>query len=293
MPQEDANTSGSVAGSLSSSKLGADQSSDSVVKSTEPRGRSTNTGADAVELNEGRKGRKPKKGKSAEKDSEAGQEPEIAVPPPKVELSEAPIPTVNVWVQRREAAKAKTSDQPLQATAAALSGFNPTQASTDSKAPSTHSETMDSSRLPFNGKQISKRDGEISRNGTNHGPKRAAPRGARVQDKEAEMNLLANNSASWPTPETAAVNTKTQPQKPAKEDKEDAGASKSKRRNEWTQFPGDFVPSVKFETTLPGRGSRGGRVSGRGGRDANGNNQPMANSTGKALSTHALVHCAY
>ncbi|KAI1152368.1 hypothetical protein F4825DRAFT_311858 [Nemania diffusa] len=279
--QEDANTAASVAGSISSSKVGADLSSvDGAAKTTEPRGRSINAGSDAGEQYDGKKGRKTKKGKTAEKDSEAGQEPEKEVPAPKVELSEAPVPSVNVWVQRQKAAKAKTVDRP------ASPGAIPAQTSADSKGRSTQIEAVEGNRVPFNGKQGSKRDNEPSRNGGNQGPKRGAPRGARAQEKDSETNLLANNPASWPTPETAAVNLKAQPQsqpeKPEKEEKDDLGTAKPKQKKEWVQLP-NFVPTVKFETALPSRGPRGGRVGGsRGGRDATASHHAAANSTDRA-----------
>ncbi|KAI0905559.1 hypothetical protein F4823DRAFT_566645 [Ustulina deusta] len=284
--QDETNTAISVAGSVDSSKVGADlQSVDGVPKSTEPQGRSINTGSDAGEHYEGKKGRKPKKGKTAEKDVEAGQVAEKEGLPPKVELSEAPLPSVNVWVQRQQAAKAKAVDQP------ASSSVNPTQTSTDSRIRSSHSEAVEGNRVPFNGKQGSKRDGEPSRNNTNQGPKKAAPRGARAQEKESDANLLANNPASWPTPETAAVNLKIQPQpqpeKPEKEDREDVSAAKPKQKKEWVQLP-NFVPTVKFETALPSRGLRGGRASGsRGGRDATGSHPATANSTDRAQEANA------
>lgn len=283
--QDDTNAAASVASSISSSRIGGDLSSvDGPAKSTEPRGRSINASPDSSEHFEGKKSRKTKKGKSAEKDSEAGQEPEKEAPPPKVELSEAPLPSVNFWVQRQQqqAAKAKIVDQ------SASPGAVPTRTSTDARARPSHTEVIEGNRVPYNGKPSSKRDGEPSRNGSNHGSKRSAPRGARAQEKESETNLLANNSASWPTPETAAVNLKAQPQaqqeKSEKEEKDDAGAAKPKQKKEWVQLP-NFVPTVKFETALPGRGPRGGRIGGsRGGRDV-----AAASSTGKALPMLGLA----
>ncbi|RWA04160.1 hypothetical protein EKO27_g10945 [Xylaria grammica] len=278
--QHDVNIANSVAGSTTSSKAGTEPPSvDGAAKNTESRGRPINHGSDAGEQSESKKGRKPKKGKSAEKDSEAGQEPEKEVPPPKVELSEAPVPSVNIWVQRQQQAQAKAADQP------ATSSVAPTQTSTETKTRSPHSEAVEGNRAPFNGKQNSKRDGESSRNGNNQGPKRTGPRGARTQEREPDANLLANNPASWPTPETAAVNLKIQSQSQAekseREEKEEAGAAKSKQKKEWVHLP-NFVPTVKFETTLPGRGPRGGRVGGsRGGRDSTGNHQ-ATNSTDRA-----------
>ncbi|KAI1297585.1 hypothetical protein F5Y03DRAFT_278566 [Xylaria venustula] len=277
--QDDANTATSVEGSVTSIKTGADLASvDGATKSTETRGRSINTGSDAGEHSEGKKSRRPKKGKSAEKDAEAGQHAEKEGPPPKVELSEAPLPSVNVWVQRQEAFKAKTVDQ------SPSPSVNSTQTPTDSKIRSSQNEASEGSRAPFNGKQGSKRDGEPSRNNNNQSSRRTAPRGARNQEKETDTNLLANNPASWPTPETAAVNLKVQPQaqpeKLEKDEKEDVGAVKPKQKKEWVQLP-NFVPSVKFETALPSRGLRGGRAAGsRGGRDAAGSHQATGNSTG-------------
>lgn len=285
--QDDTNAAASVAGSISSSKTGGDLSSaGGPVKSTEPRGRSINTSADTSEQFEGKKGRKTKKGKSSEKDSEAGQEPEKEGPPPKVELFEAPLPSVNVWVQRQQqAAKAKTVDQ------LANPGAIPARTSTDVRARSSHIDAPEGNRVSLNGKPGAKRDGEPSRNGSNHGPKRTAARGARAQEKESETNLLASNSASWPTPETAAVNMKAQPQaqqdKSEKEEKDDGGAAKPKQKKEWVQLP-NFVPTVKFETALPGRGPRGGRIGGsRGGRDvAAAHHHTTASSTDRTQDTN-------
>ncbi|KAI1349596.1 hypothetical protein F5Y01DRAFT_316572 [Xylaria sp. FL0043] len=276
--QDDASTAISVAGSVGSSKTGPDPPSvDGVSKNTESRGRSIHTGSDAGEQNENKKGRKTKKGKSSEKDAEAGQEAEKEGPLPKVELYEAPLPIVNVWVQRQQAAKAKIVDQSAGTSAESI------QTPLDSKTRSSHNEAVEGNRAPFNGKHGSRRDGEPSRHHTSQGGKRAAPRGARSQEKESDVNLLTNNPASWPTPETAAVNLKTQPpaqpEKLEKEDKEDGGAAKPKHKKEWVQLP-NFVPSVKFETALPNRGIRGGRAGGsRGGRDAAGNHQAIASST--------------
>ncbi|KAI1431992.1 hypothetical protein GGR50DRAFT_27253 [Xylaria sp. CBS 124048] len=281
--QED-NTIPPVAGSLGASKAGADApAADGVANAAEQRGRSSNTGSDSGEHYEGKKGRKPKKGKSAEKESEAGQESGKEGPPPKVELSEAPVPTVNFWVQRQQqAAKTKNTDQP--STTAANASQTPVD--TKVRSPPSQSEAVESNKAPFSGKHTSKRDGDLSRSGTNQGPRRAAPRGARAQEKEPETNLLANNPASWPTPETAAVNLKTQPhaqaEKPEKEDKEDASAAKPRQKKEWVQLP-NFVPTVKFETALPGRGPRGGRVGGaRGGRDATGTHHHTPHATDRA-----------
>ncbi|KAI1824226.1 hypothetical protein F4861DRAFT_275235 [Xylaria intraflava] len=287
--QDDTNTVAPVAGSAGSSKAVVDMPTvDGAGNAVEQRGRSTNTGSDSGEHYEGKKGRKPKKAKSAEKDLEAGQEPEKEVPPPKVELSEAPLPSVNFWVQRQQqAAKTKTADQQLSTAASA--GQTPAESKVRSLPP--QSDAVEGNKAPFSGKHSSKRDGDPSRSGPNQGPRRAAPRGARAQEKEAETNLLANNPASWPTPETAAVNLKnqlhSQPEKSEKEDKEDAGTAKPRQKKEWVQLP-NFVPTVKFETALPGRGPRGGRVGGpRGGRDAAGGHHSTTHTTDRPQESGA------
>ncbi|KAK5634750.1 hypothetical protein RRF57_010463 [Xylaria bambusicola] len=283
--QDETNTVTSVTESVSSTKTGADQPSvDDGFKGTETRGRSTNTSSDASEQDEGKKGRKSKKSKSAEKGTEAGEEVEKAALPAKVELSEAPLPSVNIWVQRQreQAAKAKAIDQSTS------SSISSAQIGTDSKTRPSHSESGEGSKISTNGKQGPKRDGESSRNNNNHGPKRTAPRGARTQDKELDTNFVATNPASWPTPETAAVNLKTQPQaqseKLEKEDKEDSKTVKPKQKNEWVKMQ-NFVPSVKFETPI-NRGPRTGARTGapRGGRDTTGNHQSAVSSNGKSLS---------
>lgn len=277
--RDDANIPTSNAGSVSSFKVGTDMSSvDEVAKLVDQRERPRNSGSDTSEQHESKKGRKPKKGRPLEKDAETVQESEIEGPPPKIELSEAPLPSVNVWVQRQQAAKVKAVDQPTASISA------------DHKARPSQGEAGDGLRAPFNGKQGARRDGEPSRNGAAQGPKRAAPRGARVQEKESETNLLASNPASWPTPETAAVNLKSQPQsqpeKSDKDEKDEAGTAKPKQKKEWVQLP-NFVPTVKFETTMPSRGPRGGgRVGGsRGGRDAASSHHAASNSSDRVQDT--------
>ncbi|KAI1811157.1 hypothetical protein GGS20DRAFT_588818 [Poronia punctata] len=262
-------SSASVDGSLDSTKLRTDQPSvDGSHKRAESRGRSTTMCTEDAEL-ESKKAKKPKKGKS-EKDSDTEQETK-EVPPPKVELSEAPIPTVNPWHQRQQAQKAKM-DQGSHATGAGAA----LQASSEAKP----RETVEGSKQLANGKHVPRRDGDVPQTGTHTGPKRSAPRGARGQEKNAET-LSTSNLASWPTPDTATNNVKPQlqtpPEKPEKVEKEDNAASKPKQKDKWVQLE-NFVPTVKFETVLPTRG-RGGRAGGsRGGRDAAGGNHNV-NST--------------
>ncbi|KAI1175403.1 hypothetical protein F4777DRAFT_333593 [Nemania sp. FL0916] len=266
--QDDAKTAAPATGSTSSSKVGGSSSSvDGGANAVEARGRSTSTRSDAGEHLDSNKEKKTRKTKSAGKESDLEKEPEKDGPPPKVELSEAPVPSVNIWVQRQQqAAKAKIVDQPP------INGVTPAQSSGDSKARSSQVEATEGNKFAVNGRHGSRKDSELLRHGGNQGPKRVGPRGTRAQEKESDTSLLVNNSASWPTPETAAVNLKQQPpvqsEKLEKEEKDDSGTSKPKQKKEWVHLP-NFVPTVKFETALPSRGPRGGRVGGsRGGRDA-------------------------
>jgi len=283
--KDERNTSASVAGSIDSSKFSAEQSSvDGAAKRTESRGRSTNAGSDAAEQHDGKKSKKPKKGKSTEKDSDVEIESVKEGPPPKVELSEAPVPTVNPWHLRQQAQKAKAVEQGSHATG---TGAPSSQTSSESKVRSSHGEAAEGTKLPVNGKHGSRRDADFSQNG---GPKRSGPRGARGQEKQTETTLAASNPASWPTPDTATNNSKTQqqtiPEKPEKAEKDDGVASKPKQKEKWVQLE-NFVPTVKFETALPGRG-RGGRGGGsRGGRDVAGGNHNV-NAAGKDLPASTI-----
>ena len=111
-----------------------------------------------------------------------------------------------------------------------------------------------------------------ARNNNDQTYRRPAPRGSRANEKETKPAVdtlpSVGNPASWPTPETAAVEVKsqTQAEKSDKDEKEDPALGKP--RQKWVQIP--FVPSVSFNTPLPTRGGpRGGGRAGttRGGRE--------------------------
>ncbi|KAI0391606.1 hypothetical protein F5Y17DRAFT_399427 [Xylariaceae sp. FL0594] len=282
--KDEGNTTASVAGSLDSAKVVPNQpSTDGPIKGMESRGRSTHAASDATEQNDGKKSRKPRKGKSTEKDPETEVETPKAVPQAKVELAPAPIPTVNPWHARQQAQQAKVAEQSSQTS---TSGASASQTSTEPKARPSHGEAAEGTKIPANGRHGSRRDGDFSQNA---GAKRTGPRGARGQDKQTETTLAATNPASWPTPDTVTNNSKTQqpavPEKPEKVEKDDVATSKPKQKEKWVQLP-NFVPSVKFETALPGRG-RGGRVGGsRGGRDVAGGNH-NANSADRTQEANS------
>ncbi|KAI5862685.1 hypothetical protein GGS23DRAFT_87948 [Durotheca rogersii] len=260
---------------------------DLVPKGVERRGRAPNPSSQATDGNDGKKIRKGKKGKAAEKDADEVQDDdknENIVP--KAELSEAPVPAVNIWTQRKEARAAKAKAAPLPATPPRSSNHtargqhdgssNTTFADQKQKAPQNDGAdvtTAQNGSLP-SGVKPSRKDFDQSRGNSNQTSRRTNPRNAKAhggEDRPAfeALGSVVNNTSSWPTPETAVngLKTKTQPEKPEKDDKEEAGPSKPRQKEKWVQIL--FVPSVNFETPIPTRSSRGGRAGGtRGGRDS-------------------------
>ncbi|KAI1206445.1 uncharacterized protein F4807DRAFT_231983 [Annulohypoxylon truncatum] len=260
---------------------------DVVPQSAERRGRGQTLNSQTADAGESKKPRKGKKGKTAEKESEQDQDQDKKENVPlKVELAEAPMPAVNIWTQRQEERAAKykaappatTQSHGSNTTASSQTNGVPNLASQDHKPKAPHSDGADATLVqnrPLSGSgRPSKKDFEQSRSNSNQGSRRAAPRGARANNGEDRssseaLGPIANNTSSWPTPETAATDLKTQTStgKPEKEQKEESGPTKPRQKKEWT--PMDFVPTVSFETPIPTRGPRGGRAGGsRGGRDA-------------------------
>ncbi|KAM3483802.1 hypothetical protein MY8738_002852 [Beauveria namnaoensis] len=174
---------------------------------------------------------KRRKGKKKGADKPAEEEE------PKVELTEAPVPSVNIWQQRREAAAAAKVVKPDDA--------NSTTAMEDVKPPFKVTDFAGA----VNGHK-STRKVDIPR------PERAS-RGVRVADKEAregkgELPPPVEDAMLWPTPETAVQEERDSKKKndaktELKESQEDAGKPRSKEK--WVTY--DYVPTVNFETQLP------------------------------------------
>lgn len=174
---------------------------------------------------------KRRKGKKKGADKPAEEEE------PKVELTEAPVPSVNIWQQRREAAAAAKVVKPDDANSTtALEDVKPLFKVTDfAGAVNGHKST---------------RKVDIPR------PERAS-RGVRVADKEAregkgELPPPVEDAMLWPTPETAVQEDRDSKKKndaktELKESQEDAGKPRSKEK--WVTY--DYVPTVNFETQLP------------------------------------------
>lgn len=186
--------------------------------------------------------RKPRKGK---KKSDKAADDKEAEEQPKVELSEAPIPTVNIWQQRREAQAVKPtpSEEPKKTAKPAESA---------AAAPPTSTGPV----IVNGAKFVRKSDG---RNGT---------RGTRVAEKEAKdakatLPPSVNDANLWPTPETVVQEDKktvkveqqqqqqqqqAQQQTTPKEAQDDS-APKPRSKEKWVAY--DYVPTVSFETQIP------------------------------------------
>ncbi|KAI0025459.1 hypothetical protein F4780DRAFT_332730 [Xylariomycetidae sp. FL0641] len=277
----DVGTPHSTTESVTSSRHGEKPSSEAVSQSAERRGHGPTADSEAGESSDNKKSKKTKKAKSdkgSESDLEQDKKEDA---PPKVELSEAPIPKFNVWAQRQEAHAAKAKATPtvapqLRSTPNVPSGSPATSVDAKQKQSVTDDETTRHNRTMSNGAKSFKREGDQSRNSSHSTPRRTAPRGVRGQERENQptfeaLNSLATETSAWPTPETAAVESKNpvQGDKSEKDDKEENAAPKPRQKEKW--LPIQINHSVKFETALPGRsGARGGRTGGaRGGRDMN------------------------
>ncbi|KAF4457857.1 hypothetical protein F53441_296 [Fusarium austroafricanum] len=242
--------------------------------------RSSSNATRSVDEQDSRKARRSKKGKTSEKqpsDQATGKEQEAGPEPPKVELLEAPIPSVNIWHKRREARQAKStkpSPTPAEVT------VNGTSAQKDER------KTEEPTSAPYtNGVKPHQKPASAVRS------ERNGPRGSRIHEKDGKNEIppSVEDSTAWPTPETAITTIKEDskkkiadksPEKSDRSDKdgqEDGNASKS--RQKWVTM--DYVPTVNFETQLPQmRGSKP-RGGARGSRDTT----PRATTNGVSDKT--------
>ncbi|KAK1774451.1 hypothetical protein QBC45DRAFT_41862 [Copromyces sp. CBS 386.78] len=229
------------------------QSEDKISRSVSRHSRSN-------ESTDGRKGRKGKKARASEKESQneqqAEEEKEKVKEAPKVVLSEAPLPAVNIWAQRQEAQAAKLKTSPA-----------PTSDDVSAEAKKQDSESQSTLVNGVNGDKPHKKTTDLPRAADQH-QRRNGPRGARVDkdDKNAVALPPVADAASWPDPKSAASTSTEAPKEKAqektaeKESQEDSGSSKKKT---WVAV--DIQPTVVFNTPLPPRGSktRGGARGGR------------------------------
>jgi len=247
----------------SATQSGDKTDADAIAQPADKQGRGNVTSPRSQETHDSRKSKKGKKGKATDKESEADQEKKEE-PQPKIELSEAPIPSVNIWQQRlgEQATKVKTA-----APSRPASSMQGQSDSTSTKPKTTNSETEGSAssiRHASNGNRQHRKGSDLPRSNDDGHSRRGAPRGARVNERDEKMTLPAiSNAASWPTPDTAAsteIKTSTSSEK---DEKDDGNVSKTEKKK-WIAVP--FVPTAKFNTPIPGRGAP--RTGGRGGSRA-------------------------
>lgn len=225
--------------------------------------RSSSATTRSVDDHEPRRSRKGKKGRSAEKTSSdnasaGGDEQKDEPEPPKIELSEAPIPTVNIWQQRKEAQKVKVPEP----TSNGVSGHT-------EQVPDKTAGNAAAAPTQVNG-------AGKSHHRSSEKPERNGSRGNRMggrdhREGKTEIPPPVNDVVSWPTPETVIQEDKKKTtdkvERPEKEAPADDSSQKPRQKTEWVTY--DYVPSVSFETQLPSmRGSktRGGSKSAGGSR---------------------------
>lgn len=253
-----------------STTLGADCQPQTEDKGARPTSRTsrTNDGSD------NRKGRKGKKGRANEKDSqsEQTQEDEKEKEASKPVLSEAPLPAVNVWAKRIEAQQAKAKAAITSTTTPAAVASVSSQ---EQKKRQVQEDTDPHARLlnGTNGDKVQKQPSDLSQ-GTDQAPRRSAPRGSRVVERDEKLAAPlppVADASSWPDPKAAAATEETSRKQQEKADKvdtvdkesqEEIGAAKKK----WINL--DIIPTVVFNTPLPPRGGAKARGGARGGRDS-------------------------
>ncbi|KAJ5939517.1 Winged helix-turn-helix transcription repressor DNA-binding [Penicillium verhagenii] len=187
------------------------------------------------------------------------------------ELKAAPLPSVNIWLQRKEAQDAKVKTSP------------PPTAGKASLAKATEESQQDSPKT-----NSKKKGSESPQEGTKGGKKSDAAKG-----RDGALPSV-EDATSWPTPQVATGEDKKKSEKSEKSEKSPVQRSHGKEK--W--MPVNYVPTAVFNTPLPsaGRGgrkaTRGGRDGGRGASHANGaatgekatQGQSAPNSGGKQVS---------
>lgn len=228
--------------------------------------RSSSTATRSVDEQDSRKSRKNKKTKASDKQpgdqaAETEKEQEPVPETPKIELSEAPIPSVNIWHQRKEAHLAKAKPTTAAAEVITNGESAPVVGEDTKKAVKPSAETSparDAAPVATtNGTKPPRKATDASTR-----PERNGSRGSRVAEKDAkesktELPPPVDDSSSWPTPETAVKEEKKKPvtasvdrqEKEVKDAQEDASQAKPRQKEKWVAY--EYVPSVNFETQIP------------------------------------------
>ena len=192
------------------------------------------------------------------------------------ELKAAPVPSVNIWQQRMESFKAKSSVQKPAAS---------TKTNDHSSAGNLPRGNADSLRSDFknkvgtSGPTVGAKSGSAPQNGSR------VTEGARSRDETSKRSGAPPNRSvdkvsshapppvgdaiSWPTPDTAQDEEKKKVnEKVDKSDKTDKPTGKAHGSQKWISLP--HVPNPIFNTPLPPAAARKGGRSARGGRESTG-----------------------
>ncbi|KAL7942356.1 hypothetical protein V8C42DRAFT_347845 [Trichoderma barbatum] len=244
--------------------------------------RSSSTTTRSVDEQDSRRPRKSKKSKASEKQandqSVTDKDQESEKEAPKVELFEAPIPSVNIWRQRAEAHLAKGKPSPVGSAEQTANGSPKPDVSP--KVAENGVPTAVQREIIPNGVKPPRKSVDAPRT------ERNASRGSRVADKDAgrgDVPPSVADTTAWPTPETAIQEDKKKPteksDRPEKDASEDGSQSKPRQKGKWVTM--DYVPSVNFETQLPQM--RGSKPRG-GARNANGSRATPSHASDKAAA---------
>ncbi|KUM64082.1 hypothetical protein ACN42_g2981 [Penicillium freii] len=211
-------------------------------KTKEDDSNTSNGNADATAEKQAPSEGQIEKAEGAAEKTEKSEDSEKTASPPK-ELKAAPLPSVNIWQQRREAQDAKVKSVPKSA---------PASKAASTEAASTADETKQDSKASLKKKGADgAQEGAKDRKKTDGGKGRDAGSVPPVEDATA-----------WPTPQVAIGEEK----KKSHEKTDKSPVIRPHGKEKWTPVP--YVPTAVFNTPLPSAGGRGGRRATRGGRDS-------------------------
>ncbi|KAI7065153.1 hypothetical protein KC327_g11741, partial [Hortaea werneckii] len=195
-------------------------------------------------------------------------------PPPKpVILHEAAVPTVNPWLQRKEALGPKPVAQQPAAKPAPKAPQEPAPLK-ENQRPQVDSRKKPTAAngLSQSDNDVTKPDGASSKR-ANEAP-RPMPQGPTTGTSDSRTSIPSSTTpalgvkdeTSWPTPVTAQEKErKDATEKESSEKTEDAAPAKPKKKKEWQSML--VTPSVIFETpNIRGRDAPRSATSERGGR---------------------------
>lgn len=274
----------STASIVSSPDIGA--SSASTVTKDDDVSSIPNTSSDSTWENKSQASTSVEKSESSEKSSEKGEKGKNknAERTPAKPLQEAPIPVFNVWKQRAEEAKTKTT-KPATVKPAPSAGLpnGSYQGAASSVNQSTAPSMVDGTDVkekpsPQENKPKAREDEKIGETRKDSKPDFDSDRTkksnkGRPQEKEAKSTAASlplppgRDEESWPTPEIAVDENRKKVQGKTEkgvQERKEGSSTKAGSKKEWVNMA--ITPNVIFNTPLPnsqssrrgGRGARGG-----------------------------------